>query len=252
MEDKGKEIKVIDRRTPFEKETNGKSQQDVLALAIQKNYAPEFIEKMMELQEKHERREAEKAFYKAKADFKKEAPAVKKDKYNKFFESWYTSLGNLLDTYNPFLGKHGLSISYKPETTESNMTLTGVLSHRMGHSESISFAAPIDKAAVGKQSGQRSRNAIQDVKSTFTYLRSAVTEALLGVAGTEASSIDDDGNAAGNIEYINEKQLSTIVDMINAKEVNQTTFCKWLKAEAPEYILSKDYNKAIAALKAKK
>ena len=67
----------------------------------------------------HEDNIAKKAFFAAKADFKAEAPRVKKDKYNSFFKSNYTSLGNLLDTYNPVLGKHGLSISFPtPQQTD--------------------------------------------------------------------------------------------------------------------------------------
>jgi len=83
-------------------------------------------------------------------------------------------------------------------------------------------------------------------------LRSVTTELALGLSGTEASSYDDDGNSAGQVEYITEKQLSTIIDMINAKEADQTKFCQWLKVDAPEHILAKDYGKALTALKAKK
>ena len=79
------------------------------------------------------------------------------------------------------------------------MTVECRLAHRMGHTESISMTAPIDQAAVGKSSGERSRNPIQDIKSTFTYLRSATCEAILGVAGTEGT-INDDGNGSGTGE----------------------------------------------------
>ena len=192
------EIKVKDHRI---QETKDVAVQEgpyaVVMMAMQKGYTPELIEKMMALQERFEATEARKAFYQAVADFKSEAPPVNKDKFNKWFESWYTSLGNLLDTYNPVLGKHGLSISFPtPQQTDKTMTVECRLSHRMGHSEGVSITAPIDSAAIGKISGQKSRNAIQDIKSTFTYLRSATCEAVLGVSGTDASAADDDGNGA--------------------------------------------------------
>ena len=165
--------------------------------AMKKNFTPEQIEKMMDLAERNQKNIARQAFFEALANFKAEAPPVKKDKFNKFFSSHYTSLGNLLDTYNPVLGKHGLSISHPtPNQTDKTMTVECRLAHRLGHTESVSMTAPIDQAAVGRVSGERSRNPIQDIKSTFTYLRSATCEAILGVAGTEGT-VDDDGNIAG-------------------------------------------------------
>ena len=195
-------LKVIDKRPQFDESPSlpaHASPNAVVIMAMQKGYTPELIEKMMALQERNDANEARKAFFEAVANFKSEAPRVKKDKFNSFFKSNYTSLGNLLDTYNPVLGKHGLSISFPPVPQQEPKTLTveGRLSHRLGHAESITMSAPVDQAAVGKQSGERSRNPIQDIRSTFTYLRSMICEALLGVAGTEGT-VDDDGNGSGD------------------------------------------------------
>ena len=94
------------------------------------------------------------------------------------------------------------------------MTVECRMSHRLGHTESISMKGPIDEAAIGKQSGQRSRNPIQDIKSTFTYLRSATLEAILGVSGTDASQ-DDDGNGAGQTaEFISPEQAKELYALI--------------------------------------
>ena len=222
---------------------------NIVLLAMQKGYSPEFIEKMMELEERNQKNIAKRAYFEDLAAFKAEAPPVKKDSYNKQFNSWYTSLGCLLDTYNPFLGKHGLSISFPIlAQSENSMTVEGKLTHRLGHSETISMSGPILQGAIGKLSGERSRNAIQDIKTTFTYLRAAAGEAILGVAGTEGT-LDDDGNGAGQ-EYITEDQAKTINGLIATKDVNVVSFVeKFLRAETVEKILAKDYNKAINALK---
>lgn len=222
---------------------------NIVLLAMQKGYSPEFIEKMMELEERNQKNIAKRAYFEALAAFKAEAPPVRKDSYNKQFNSWYTSLGVLLDTYNPFLGRHGLSVSFPIQAqTETSMTVECKLTHEMGHNESIPITAPILQGAIGKQSGERSRNALQDIKTTFTYLRSATCEAILGVAGTEGTC-DDDGNGSGQ-EYITEEQSKNINDLIAMKDVNKVSFVeKFLHAEAVEKILAKDYNKAITALK---
>ena len=246
------QIKVIDHRgrdesMPVPTATDPNA---VIIMAMQKGYTPELVEKMMALQERNDANEARKAYFEAVAAFKAEAPRVKKDKYNNFFKSHYTSLGNLLDTYNPVLGKYGLSISLPPQSQDDKkLTIEGRLSHRLGHTESITMTGPIDQAAVGRASGERSRNPIQDIRSTFTYLRAMVVEALLGVAGTEGT-VDDDGNGAGSVvEYVSPGQLSTIVDTVNEKGVDEEKFLSYMKAESTETILAKDYNKAIAALK---
>ncbi|MBU0944481.1 MAG: ERF family protein [Proteobacteria bacterium] len=250
MEEQAK-YEVLDKRhipadVPVKAETS-----DIVIAAINKGYDPAFIEKMMDLEERRYREEARRAFYEAVAAFKAEAPAVKKDKYNKYFDSWYTSLGNLLDTYNPILGKHGLSVSFPtPEQTEKSMSAECRLSHRMGHSDSMKLTAPIDQAAIGKVSGQRSRNAIQDIKSTFTYLRSATCEGILGVSGTEASQ-DDDGNSAGGkeAEFITEAQAKDLTATIEHKRVDVEKFLAYMGVEEVATIQAKDFNKACNALK---
>lgn len=250
-------IKVTDKRIQVPEDqrlpANTSTDQIVLA-AINKGYDTDFIEKMMDLQERHQKELARQAYFNAVAGFKAEAPPVKKDAYNEQFGSRYTSLGMLLETYNPILGKYGLSISFPPkEQTDKTLTVACRLSHAMGHSEELPLTAPIDQAAVGKVSGKRSRNAIQDIKSTFTYLRAATCEGILGVAGTEAT-VDDDGNSAGKaaIEYISTDQCTEIEDIMNEIYKTDAKRQQWLDymnvPDVPSIPKSK-YKKAINALK---
>lgn len=224
----------------------GNSPAELMKIALTHGESLERIEKMLELQVKYEENEAKKTYFEAVAKFKENPPEVLKDKKNQQFKgSPYVSLGNLLKTINPELGKFGLSVSFIPSQSEGMVTLTCKLSHRQGHSESVTMSAPPDT------SGGNSKNPIQQIKSTFTYLRAMTFEAVTGLSAIDEANLDDDGNAAYN-QYISEQQLSTILDLINSKEVDQTKFCKWMKAEAPEKILAKDFNKAVKALEAKK
>ncbi|MFH2075438.1 MAG: ERF family protein, partial [Pseudomonadota bacterium] len=228
----------------------GESANAAVMLAMQKGYSPEFIEKMMTLQERFEKNEARKAFFDALANFKAEAPPVKKDAFNRQFNSWYTSLGMLLDTYGPVLGKHGLSVSFPPkQEDEKSMTVECRLSHRLGHTESLSMTGPIDTAPIGKESGRAARNPLQNIKSTFTYLRSATCEAILGVAGTEATE-NDDGNWAGT-QFITTDQAKEIDKKIKEVDADRIKFFAYMGAASVEAILATDYNKAMTALKAK-
>ena len=233
----GKLIVVDDANSPFA--------MTKLGLAHGQSLAD--IEKMLELQIKWEENEAKKAYFDAVASFKENPPEVLKDKKNsQFNDSGYTSIGNLLTTVNPVLGKHGLSASYEITQAGELITVACKLSHRFGHSESVSMSAPPDK------SGGNSKNPIQQIKSTITYLKGVTFESVTGLAATDANR-DDDGNAAGvPVEYIDKKQVSTILDLINAKEADESKFCEYMGVEKVEEILSKNYQSAIIALKKKK
>jgi len=83
--------------------------------------------------------------------------------------------------------------------------------------------------------------------STITYLERYTILALTGLATYE----DDDGKGSEAV-YIGDKQKSTIVDMINAKEIDEAKFLKYMVVESVDKILAADYEKAMASLRAAK
>lgn len=203
------------------------------------------IEKMLELQIKWEENEAKKAYFDAVAGFKENPPEVLKDKKNsQFNDSGYTSIGNLLKTVNPVLGKHGLSASYEITQAGELITVACKLSHRLGHSESVSMSAPPDK------SGGNSKNPIQQIKSTITYLKGVTFESVTGLAATDANR-DDDGNAAGTpVEYITLDQRTEINERIKGAYIDGgKKFLKWLKVESVETIPAAKYEMALTAFR---
>lgn len=176
----------------------------IMQIAIQKNYAPEFIEKMMDLQERHEANQAKKAFTKAMANFKADPLTIYKDKINKQFGSKYSSIDALVNPAIPYLSKYGLSHSWQyGEPAEKQVIVTCTITHELGHSESVTMSAPPDT------SGGNSKNPIQQIKSTQTYLKIATFEAVTGLVSQEAN-LDDNGNAAGSVKPINDQQILDI------------------------------------------
>jgi hypothetical protein len=159
---------------------------NMLMIAVQAGNI-DTIERMMALKERHEANEARKAFTAAKAAFKGEALNIVKDKYNTQFKSWYSSLGNIVSTVSPILSKHGLSADWQIEQAGNNITVTCVLSHALGHSESVPFTVPPDDTGA--------KNEIQKIKSSITYAKAVTFESVCGMASTDANS-DDDGNAS--------------------------------------------------------
>ena len=152
------------------------------------------IEKMLDLQERWERREAEKAFNEAMAAFKGEAVEIIKRKQVDFenksggrTQYKHAELSDVIEAAAPALSKHGFSWGWQTKQANGFMEVTCVLKHRLGHSESCTLSGPYD-ASGGK-------NAIQAIVSTQTYLERHTLKAICGLA---EKGEDDDGGGSGD------------------------------------------------------
>ncbi len=213
----------------------------LLNIAIEKGADLDKLEKLMDLQMRWEQNNARKAYHEAMAQFKANPPEIEKDKKVAYGNTKYNhaSLSNVTAKINSELSKYGLSASWTTTQTDKGVTVTCKISHVLGHSEETSLTAGLDKSGA--------KNDIQALGSTISYLERYTILALTGLATSE---MDDDGQ--GTIEYITDKQKSTILDFINAKEIDETKFCEFMGVESVDKILESYYNKAIAALKSAK
>jgi len=144
-------------------------------------YAMDQLEKMMELQDRHDEREAMKAFNDAMAQAKSEmGPVVMTGKSH---HGKYPTLSDYLLTANPSLAKYGLSLSWDTVQTETSITATTVISHRMGHSKTYS---PV---TIPIMEGNNSTNPAQMVLLSKTYAERGSVSTALGL-----ESEDADGN----------------------------------------------------------
>lgn len=215
-------------------------------LAIETKADLPTIEKFMDLRERWEKNEARKAFHVAMAAFKSNLPTVVKDKTNSQYKSKYVSEDALINTINPELSKQGLSASFDFAQEGENIKVTCNITHAKGHRESVSLS--------GKADGSGSKNPLQQIKSTTTYLRKATFEAITGIASSE-NEADDDGNGSGGVTYISDKEKSTLVDMFNSLELTEgqkINFFKLVSVEKDDFdkIKASDFQKAMNALKA--
>lgn len=204
------------------------------------------LEKMMELQEKYEKNQARKAYTKAMSDFKKTPPEIEKDRHVAFkttsgqTEYNHASLGNVTRKINTALGEHGLSAAWTTDQTDKDVSVTCKITHVLGHFETTKLSAACDSSG--------GKNAIQALGSTISYLQRYTILALTGLATHE---MDDDGKEAEAV-YITEKQVSTITDMLNAKEIKEARLLKYMGAESVEKILASDFQKAMSSISATK
>ena len=175
------------------------------------------IEKLYELQERHEKNEARKAYHNAIAEFKAKSFRINKDKNG--HNCMFASLPNILDVVTPHLSEFGLSLSWETARRENLICVTAVLSHKQGHSEKT-----YQESAPDTSGG---KNAIQAVGSAQKYLMRYTAEAILGIAAHDKN--EDDGKAMD--ERITEKQHSEILDMMLAKNIIEADFLGWLNGQ---------------------
>ncbi len=146
------------------------------------------LKELLDVQERWEANQAKKAYVVAMSEFKAHPPEILKDKAVSYKQTHYkhSSLHNVTTKINAELSKHGLTASWVTSQDNGSVKVTCKITHVMGHSEETSLSAPPD--ATG------SKNAIQAIGSTVTYLQRYTLLALTGLATCDQ---DDDGGGAG-------------------------------------------------------
>lgn len=167
--------------------------------------------------------------------FQSEMGKVVFDSNNPFFKSKYASLSALVSTAKPILAKNGLSVS---QLVSDGGSVTTMLLHSSGQFLSSTLTLkPVKEDPQGQG-------------SAITYARRYAYASILGIVSDE----DDDGNAStvGTAEFITEKQLSSILDLLSAKELKEKGLLDYMKVEKLENILAKDYMKVLQAINSAK
>lgn len=221
----------------------------ILDLAMKRGDAIEKITAIMDLQERQEENDAKKAYYRAMAAFKANAPdIIKTEKVDyKHKEGsgrtsyMYADLGDIAATIGAALSEHGLFADWSTETTEDGrISVTCTITHELGHSNSVTFP-PSASDTSGK------KNPIQAIQSSITYQQRYT---LLAATGLAAKGMDDDGRGGDEVEYISQGQALTIQSLIDeiGDSMDNDSFLAYLDAESIEHIPAEFYKKAVEAL----
>jgi hypothetical protein len=167
---------------------------DMVLYVMQNGGSIDQLEKFMDLQRKWEADQARKAYVEDMAAFKLNPPTITKDKHVSFKTSTgkteydHATIGNVTNAIIGALAQHGFSHSWKTEQRDGQVIVTCSITHRLGHSESVTLQAPPD------QSG--GKNNIQAIISAQTYLQRHSLLAATGLATHDQA--DDDG--AGSLD----------------------------------------------------
>jgi hypothetical protein len=172
----------------------------MLAIAVQQGADIDKLSRLMDLQERWEQTQARKAYISALANFRRNCPII--NRQMKGHNIKYAGLADTLSQISGLMSENNLSHSWRTSQEGTAITVSCCVTHAGGHSETTSLTAAPDTSG--------SKNAIQAVGSTVSYLQRYTLFAILGLASKEQ---DDDGAAAGDPEG-----LSQAIDQIIGAE----------------------------------
>jgi len=164
---------------------------DLLQQAILQGVSIEQLERLQAMYERWDANEARKAYIRAKAAFKAEAPAILRNKHVKIepkdqtkrvAEYDHATLDHVCDQVIPLLAKHGFDHDWKMEQNGEWIKVTCLLKHDAGHFE--------ERSLMGTPDNTGFKNPVQQIASTVTYLQRYT---LLAVCGLAAKGTDNDG-----------------------------------------------------------
>lgn len=148
------------------------------------------IDKMERLWAMHQQsleRQAKAEYAAALADMQDALPAIAERgqaKVNGQTRYTFALWEDINTTIKPVLKAHGFALSFRTDFTDG-VSVTGVLSHRSGHSEQTTIKLPADSSG--------NKNAVQAVASSVSYGKRYTASALLNLT---SHGEDDDAYAA--------------------------------------------------------
>lgn len=153
------------------------------------------LDHLLQVKERWDKAEAERAFVAALNAFKADPPVLTKNKVVKFesqkgtTEYSHATLDQVSAVIGRGLAAHGLSHRWDVKQDAAGITVACVLTHVQGHSERVAMTAPADNSG--------SKNSIQAIGSTVTYLQRYT---LLSATGLAVKGQDDDGARAEGMD----------------------------------------------------
>ncbi len=231
-----KEMTVID--VPGNEVVSVNPYDKMVEMALSSDVGIDKLEKLLELKERHEANEAKKSYHIAMSEFKKNSIKIIKDKQG--HNSSYATLANIIDVVTPVLGEYGLSLSWRTTQEKQETTVTAILSHVNGYSESTSLTHGLELSG--------NKSTIHGLGSAISYLERYTAKAILGIAEKEQD------NDAQSVEQplITESQEADLMAMIEEKKVDFQKFLKHFNVSKLSELWAATYPAAVQLVEAKK
>ena len=164
---------------------------NLLQIAVQQNFDLDKLQRLIDMQNQWEQKQAKKSFLAALSKFQTLVPVLKKAKTANVkmnsggtFSYKYADLGSITQAIKKPLNECGLSYRWEFFEENGKMKVTCFVSHIDGHTETTTMEAKADSSGA--------KNDIQQKGSTHTYLQRYT---LIGALGLATADEDNDGNA---------------------------------------------------------
>lgn len=179
------------------------------------------MERLIAMQERVQDRQAVIAFNSALAALQPTLPVICerggiKDRAGNV-QSTYALWEDVNEAIRPLLAVNGFALRFRVERSADQISVTGILSHREGHSEQTTLDLPTDSSG--------SKNAVQAVGSSTSYGKRYTAFALLNITSTGE---DDDGRAASQEHPISVKQYDELQRLITSTQSDTGRFIEYL------------------------
>ena len=179
--------------------------QNLIAQAITQGANVEIMEKLMDLQDRWDVKQAKKAFDAAMSDFQSECPVIKKAK-----DGGRTNAGVVAYKFAPMdaivsqtkelIAKHGFSYRIITGTRDKMLFADCIVKHKLGHTETTPFEVP-------PQTGTNVMSAPQVQAAALTF---AKRYAFLNAFGIMTGDDDTDAKKVTSVEVKTVKVLPDI------------------------------------------
>ena len=162
-----------------------------------------------------------------------------KDSANPFFKSSYADLTSVIKAIKQPFADNGLSYTQFPVNDDSGVGVSTRLMHISGQWLEMEYTLPTVKKDP------------QAAGSAITYARRYALQSIAGIP-----TADDDAESAmlrgDDKKPLSDYQSSHIKTLLEETGADVAKFCKWLKVDSVDQVLAVHYDKAVAALEAKK
>lgn len=190
----------------------------MIQTAIERGASVEQLTQLLALQERYDATEARKAFVVALNAFKSKPPTISKNKSVKYGNTAYkhATLDHVSAIIGESLAKVGISHRWETEQKDGGLiVVTCILTHALGHTERVPLQAMPDTSG--------SKNSIQAVGSTVSYLQRYTLLAATGMATEEQ---DDDG-MQGKAKEFPAAEKTAFLDEIDMLETTEQAEALW-------------------------
>jgi hypothetical protein len=156
------------------------------------------MERLFGMRERMQLQGSKTCYLAALSRMEAELPAIER-KGTAHNNKKYARFEDFIEAVKPILAKHGFSLTFRIDQTDTAIKITGVLGHEAGHQETTSLSLPADTSG--------NKNPVQSWGSSISYGKRYVGMTLLGIATEDE---DDDGKAAGGSERISSDQVEEL------------------------------------------